>query len=74
MLPTPRVHRLASRWPDHLNLIPPPTNIQAGAAQGQLSLATLRSWRQPDSHSAQHTVNFGPNNNQTAFDSAHSRL
>jgi len=45
----------------------PPTNIQASAAQGCLNLATLRSRRQPDSHSARHTVNFGPDDNQTAF-------
>jgi len=29
--------------PDHLIWAPPPTNIQAGAAQGRLNLATLRS-------------------------------
>jgi len=50
---------------------PPPTNILAGAAQRRLNLATLRSRRLD---SARHTVNFGPDDNWTAFGSAHSRL
>jgi len=67
MLSTPRVHCLSEPVPRPPDLSPLPTNIQVGAAQRRFNPATLRSRRQPDSHSDQHTVNFGPNDIQTAF-------